>query len=96
MDKTDSKQTTAIKQMCQRLETTLLAKNADYGNSAFTPPPFVCATVEEGIAVRFGDKVKRLETLLWSKSGNFESIDDTLLDIAGYAILWLVERKRKI
>lgn len=85
----------AIQTTCGKLQATLLAKNTQYGNSAFTPPQFVCATAEEGIATRFGDKIKRLEQLVWDKPTKDNSaIDDTLLDIAGYAVLWLAERRR--
>ena len=79
------------------LATTLAAKNADYGNSAFTPPPFAPnVSPEESVWVRLGDKVSRLETLL-RRGGTprvAESIDDTILDLAGYcAILWTIRRE---
>ena len=45
--------------------------------------------------VRANDKIRRLDNLL--KNGgdeNDESVSDTIQDLAGYCILWLVERKR--
>ena len=53
------------------------------------------ATQETAIMVRANDKIRRLDNLL--KNGgdeNDESISDTIQDLAGYCILWLVERKR--
>ena len=53
------------------------------------------ATQETAIMVRANDKIRRLDNLL--KNGgdeNDESVSDTIQDLAGYCILWLVERKR--
>lgn len=78
------------------LESVLLAKNNAYGNSAGQAPLFVKgATQETAIMVRANDKIRRLDNLL--KNGgdeNDESVSDTIQDLAGYCILWLVERKR--
>lgn len=79
------------------LATTLAAKNADYGDSAFTPPPFAPnVSPEESVWVRLGDKVSRLETLLKRDYTPrvAESVDDTILDLAGYcAILWTMRHE---
>jgi hypothetical protein len=45
------------------------------------------------VAIRLNDKVERLKNLVKGEEPNFESIDDTLMDIAGYAILALAERR---
>lgn len=61
-------------------------KRQDYGDPDHTIGRFGLM----GIAVRLMDKVERLVNL--SQNGriaNFESIEDTLRDIAGYAILGL-------
>lgn len=76
------------------LADTLRKKNAAYGDSAGQAPMFAPnVSPEEGVWVRLGDKVARLETLLRGGPDNGESIDDTLLDLAGYAaILWTLRR----
>lgn len=50
-----------------------------------------------GIAVRMSDKIERLITLTENQniSDADESIDDTLMDLAGYAIIALIVRKGK-
>jgi len=71
---------------------TLLRKNADYGGSAHKSPVLLpdlgCGT---SILVRMSDKIERLRNLLNSDSDAQvqESIDDTMMDLAGYAILYL-------
>lgn len=41
-----------------------------------------------GIVIRLNDKIERLTNLTkQEKEGNFESIEDTLLDIAGYSLI---------
>lgn len=65
-------------------------KNHDYGNSfaelRHKYPISIC--------VRLGDKLNRLGTLLGGEPAKVkeESIEDTLLDIANYAVMELVER----
>jgi len=71
----------------------LLKKNRDYGNSAFQSPLLApLADARTGIQVRMSDKVARLQNLL---AGNPDSVGesacDTMMDLAGYAILWLAE-----
>lgn len=65
-------------------------KNHDYGDS------FHATFLEEGMAmarIRLGDKFSRFKTL--SRQGerkvNDESIRDTLLDLANYAIMTVLE-----
>lgn len=80
------------KSICDKLNDTYKAKNADYGDS------FARVRREEGqtaILVRLKDKLYRLETLLHGAEirVNDESIDDTLVDLANYCLMELVERK---
>lgn len=80
------------KSICDKLNSTYAAKNADYGDS------FARVRKEEGdavILVRLKDKLYRLETLLHGadRKVNDESVDDTLLDLANYCIMELVERR---
>jgi hypothetical protein len=71
---------------------TLLRKNHDYGCSAWRVPVLAPGmTPRQAIQCRMSDKISRLNTLL---SGDVEakvkeSIEDTMKDLAGYAILWL-------
>lgn len=79
------------KQICGNMHNTYKAKNADYGDS-FTK---VRREYPEAICIRLMDKLERLKTLLKGAEQQVkgESIDDTLLDIANYAIMELTERK---
>lgn len=78
------------KNLCDTMHTTYRNKNSDYGDSF--------ARVREkyptAILVRLHDKLNRLETLMCGATQKVadESIDDTLLDLANYALMELVER----
>ncbi len=52
----------------------------------------------KGILVRLNDKVSRLINLIWDsdKEPNFESVEDTWMDIAGYAILGIIEEQKEL
>jgi len=81
---------------CDTLKETLLAKNRDYGNSALEVPLLLPnSSVETAVKVRTSDKIKRLQRLLGGSEQQVknESIDDTIGDLAGYCILWLIIRK---
>lgn len=76
------------------LEDTYKRKNSDYGNSvADTYEKFGCAS----FLVRITDKYNRLMTLCDPNAPQQmvkdEKIDDTILDLANYCLLWLVERE---
>ena len=69
-------------------------KNKDYGDSFHT------SFVEEGMAmarIRLGDKLNRFKTLTKSDHQEVkdESIRDTLIDLANYAIMTVMELDRK-
>jgi hypothetical protein len=69
-------------------------KNADYGDS------FHETFLEEGMAmarIRLSDKLNRFKSLTRGNSQqvNDESIRDTLLDLANYAIMTVIELDRK-
>lgn len=87
--------TDKIKATTAKLTEILLAKNHDYGNSALSLP-FLKPSVgtEFALLVRMGDKIARLKTLLNNHGGAKvdETIDDTLMDLAGYCVLLLVVR----
>jgi hypothetical protein len=73
------------------LHDTLVRKNADYGDS------YARSVKKHGQAVtviRLEDKLNRLDSLLkQDQQVKDESVEDTLLDIAGYAVLELIRRK---
>ena len=66
-------------------------KNADYGDSFAK----VRAVVPNAILVRLMDKMERIKTLMTSNKPpqvRDEQIEDTLLDLANYCFMELVER----
>ena len=74
----------SIKEITDDVRKILLKKNQDYGGASFD-------LGLNGNMVHLWDKVSRFRTLV-SKSNqepNFESIEDTLKDIIGYAIIGL-------
>ena len=79
------------KQICIALNNLYARKNHDYGDS------FHLTFVEEGMAmprIRLGDKFNRFKTLsrkLDSQRVSDESLKDTLLDLANYAIMTVLE-----
>lgn len=70
---------------------TLIRKNSDYGGSAWQHPCLLQKlSGREGIQVRMSDKVQRLQKLLNGDTAQVaESIEDTMKDLVGYAMLWL-------
>lgn len=77
-------------EICKEINNLYERKNHDYGDS------FHQTFVEEGMAmarIRLGDKFNRFKTL--SRSGeqkvDDESIRDTLIDLANYAIMTVLE-----
>lgn len=76
-----------VKAITDEVIQTLLKKNADYGGASFD-------LGLNGNMVHLWDKVMRYRTLIENKNKeikpNFESIEDTLKDIIGYAIIGLL------
>ena len=77
--------------ICRDLHDTYKAKNADYGDSFAQ----VRCKYPNAILIRLNDKLNRLETLMNGAEQHVsdESVEDTLLDLANYCIMELVERK---
>lgn len=76
--------------ICDEINELYAKKNHDYGDS------FHQTFVEEGMAmarIRLGDKFSRFKTLSRGdeQKVNDESIRDTLIDLANYAIMTVVE-----
>jgi hypothetical protein len=59
----------------------LVSKQLDYGPRALSEHGI------NGIRVRMWDKMCRLEHMDSTGSGNHESVEDTLMDLVGYAVL---------
>ena len=79
---------------CEELKNLLIKKNKDYGNS-------YDKTLDEygkhiGL-IRIEDKLNRLKNLILSEEEmrTEESIIDTVLDIAGYAVLFSIYLKEQ-
>lgn len=84
-----------IKNIAPEISELQAKKDHDYGN-AFDK------SMNQGgltaLAIRLGDKLSRLETLIDNKAMVNESIQDTLIDIAAYAIMgvaWLRQKQAK-
>lgn len=73
-----------LDKILNKIKDTILMKNKRYGNSFHQ-------TIEEygvmALLIRLTDKLNRLKTAYQYR----ESMEDTLIDIAGYAILGLIE-----
>lgn len=105
----DTKETTIendravqIFNVCQNLAELLIAKNRDYGDSAFKSPPLApCLSPSAAILVRMGDKIERLETLARKLANDdaiavvSETVEDTIADLAGYCVLLLIAMKER-
>lgn len=82
------------KQICDELNNLYARKNHDYGDS------FHLTYVEEGMSmprIRLGDKFNRFKTLSRANKQevNDESIRDTLIDLANYAIMTILEMENE-
>lgn len=76
--------------ICDEIKELYKRKNADYGDS------FGKTFVEEGMAmprIRLADKLERFKRLTRTGVQNVkdESVRDTLIDLANYAIMTIVE-----
>jgi len=82
-----------ISEECDRIKALLKAKNQCYGDSASKAPVLVPGMAPgAAIFVRMSDKISRLAAMnnsSWSMDPIGESVEDTVRDLAGYAILWL-------
>jgi len=78
------------------------AKNEDYADGENPYSNFegvariVGVPVDQVFQTMIGIKMERLRQLVGTnKEPNFESIDDTILDMANYAAIWLSWRRRQ-
>lgn len=74
----------SIKKITDEVTEILLKKNQDYGGASFD-------LGLNGNMVHLWDKVSRFRSLIErdKKEPNFESLEDTLKDIIGYAVIGL-------
>ena len=83
------------KEICEQLNVTYRKKNSDYGDSV---GELYSKLGDITILTRISDKYNRLMNLLQPdhvQEVMDESIDDTILDLANYAVIWLMERRLK-
>ena len=78
-------------ELCKQLNDIYTKKNHDYGDS------FHATYLEEGMAmprIRLSDKLNRFKSLTKSTDAalvNDESVRDTLMDLANYALMTVLE-----
>ena len=82
------------RKICEELNALYAKKNHDYGDS------FHISFIEEGMSmprIRLGDKFNRFKTLSRGSKQevNDESIRDTLIDLANYAIMTILEMENE-
>lgn len=76
--------------LCDEIHSLYAAKNHDYGDSFAKTRELI----PNAILVRLHDKLNRLTILMSGESPQVldENVNDTLIDLANYAIMELVER----
>ena len=81
-------------EICKALHELYIKKNADYGDSV---GELYAKLGDITLLTRITDKYNRLLNIFSNpdKQVNFETIDDTIQDLANYCIIWLLERELK-
>ena len=85
-------------QICNEIHEMYIKKNADYGDSV---GELYAKLGDVSFLTRISDKYHRLMNLMCDSDGykrkdiNYESVDDTIQDLANYCIIWLMEREMK-
>jgi hypothetical protein len=79
----------AFQKICKEMLSTFIQKHKDYGKGN------ILSIKELGIVFRESEKIERLKNLLMnqSKTPANESIDDSWLDVAVYAVIAQMYRK---
>lgn len=81
-----------FKKIQNHMEKTFIAKNHDYGDDN------IGVLGSKGVYVRMWDKMSRLKRLMWEERNakvKDETIQDTLEDLANYAIIALIVHRGK-
>ena len=85
-------------ELCEEIHEMYIKKNADYGDSV---GELYSRLGDVSFLTRISDKYNRLMNLMCDYDGymrkdiNYESVDDTIMDLANYCIIWLMERELK-
>jgi len=82
----------AFEEVLAEMLQTFLKKNHDYGNS------FAKTFSEFGLVsavVRMNDKMERLKSLLKAQAKVDESVRDTLMDLANYSVMTVMELDKR-
>lgn len=85
-------------QICNEIHEMYIKKNADYGDSV---GELYKKLGDISFLTRISDKYNRLMNLMCDYDGytkkdvNYESVEDTIQDLANYCIIWLMEREMK-
>ena len=82
-----------LKQILAELQFTMISKHEDYGPYNIAAAP---GGAMNGLLVRMHDKMERLKHLNYYRVGdtpNYESVEDTLKDLANYAIIGLLVQR---
>ena len=76
----------------EELSRVLVSKQLDYGPGNINNAP---GGAMNGVLVRMNDKMERLKNLIYHSEGEpqNESIDDSLVDIANYAVIAMMVRR---
>ena len=78
-------------EICNAIHEMYIKKNADYGDSV---GELYSKLGDISFLTRISDKYNRLMNLMIAGGGqNYESIEDTIQDLANYCIIWLLERE---
>lgn len=81
-----------LEEILKELQIIMVRKHQDYGpyNIAHAPGGAI-----NGLIIRMHDKLERLQNLYYNKSDtpNYESVEDTLIDLANYAIIGLLVQR---
>ena len=82
-------------EICKALHELYIKKNADYGDSV---GELYAKLGDITLLTRITDKYNRLLNIFSNpdKQVNFETIDDTIQDLANYCIIWMMERELKV
>ena len=78
--------------ICEELQELYRKKNHDYGDSFHEGWKEYGPTMA---AIRLEDKLRRFKTLIKGESEVSESMRDTLIDLANYAIMTVMELDRE-
>lgn len=80
-----------VEAIIEELQNILFKKHADYGPMNIAGAP---GGPMNGLRVRMYDKLARLNNLVdTGDTPNYESIEDTLIDLANYAIIGLLVQR---